>query len=370
MPNDFLSTKSIARQALPRLIENLVMPNLCYKDYSNEFKKQGDTIRVRKPVILEAKDFVAGTPVTVQDVKEESVDVTLDKLATVDLAFESVQMATSVDDLNRLAIEPAMVALAEKINGAGLDLYKVINNVAGTIGTTPSSLANLSEVRKVLNVNKVPLSGRRAVWDPEADAKFVEISNLTKVSEAGTAKALREGEIGRVYGLDNYMSQAVKTPAKTILTATAVKLAGATTAGTTTTLSIDGTALTGKLSVGDVLKVGNICYTVKTASADAATNAISGIVVNEPIQSHADNTDVTIYSGGTQNLAFHQNAIAFVCRPLIAPKGVESYTTNYNGISLRVVRGYDMDYKREKLSIDVLYGYKLIYPEMALRYLG
>ena len=48
MPNEFLTTKSIARQALPRLIENLVMPNLCYKDYSNEFKKQGDTIRKRR----------------------------------------------------------------------------------------------------------------------------------------------------------------------------------------------------------------------------------------------------------------------------------------------------------------------------------
>ena len=57
-------------------------------------------------------------------------------------------------------------------------------------------------------------------------------------------------------------------------------------------------------------------------------------------------------------------------RSLIAPAGVESYVTTYNGISLRVVRGYDMTYKKEMLSMDVLYGYKTMYPEMACRVLG
>lgn len=370
MPNSFATTKTIARQALPRLIDNLVMPNLCYKDYSDEFAKQGDTIRVRKPVILEAKDFVAGTPVTAQDVKEETVDVTLDKIASVDLNFEAIQMATNVDDLNRLAIEPAAVALAEKINGVGLDLYKLIPRVAGTAGTTPDGLDDLAEVRKVLNIARAPLANRVAIWDPEAECKFGQIGNLVKVSESGSPSVLRDGEIGRVYGIDNYMCQSVKTPTGTITAATAVKLNGATTAGTSTTLSIDATSLTGKLSVGDVIKVGSVYYTVKTESAAASTNAIASIAVNEPIQSHDDNTDVTLYSGGTQNLAFHKNAIAFVTRPLLPPAGVESYTTSYNGISLRVVRGYDMDYKREKLSIDVLYGYKVVYPELALRYLG
>ena len=74
--------------------------------------------------------------------------------------------------------------------------------------------------------------------------------------------------------------------------------------------------------------------------------------------------------GGAQNLVFHENAFAFVTRPLIAPAGVESYVTSYNGISLRVVRGYNMQYKKEMLSMDVLYGYKTMYPELACRVLG
>ena len=50
--------------------------------------------------------------------------------------------------------------------------------------------------------------------------------------------------------------------------------------------------------------------------------------------------------------------------------GVESYVTHYNGVSLRVVRGYDMQHKREMLSMDVLYGFKTLYPELAVRALG
>ena len=37
---------------------------------------------------------------------------------------------------------------------------------------------------------------------------------------------------------------------------------------------------------------------------------------------------------------------------------------------MRVVRGYNMQYKKEMLSMDVLYGYKTMYPELAVRYLG
>lgn len=72
----------------------------------------------------------------------------------------------------------------------------------------------------------------------------------------------------------------------------------------------------------------------------------------------------------TANLAFNPMAFAFVTRPLVAPAGVESYVTSYNGITLRVVRGYDMKYKKEMLSMDVLYGYKTMYPELATRVLG
>ncbi|MGJ0841573.1 P22 phage major capsid protein family protein [Clostridium tertium] len=370
MANEFITVKEIARQILPRLIENLVFPNLIHKDFSQEYVTgKGATIQVKKPVILTAKEFNESQGTSAQDVKEESVDVTLDKLATVDVEFGAIQRATNVDDLNRLFLEPAAVALAEKINSDGLFLYKDIPYAVGTAGTTPSKLTDLANVRKILNTNKVPVAGRVAVWDPEADANFTTIDAIVNAEKSGSTAALREGSIGRVFGLDNYMAQGVKQHTTGITKATDVKVNGKVTAGATS-IAIDGTALTGKLVKGDILTIKKNNYVVVEDTADASTNAIASVKVYPALPEIADDTVVTLVSGHTANLAFNPMAFAFVTRPLVAPAGVESYVTSYNGITLRVVRGYDMKYKKEMLSMDVLYGYKTMYPELATRVLG
>ena len=49
MANTFITIQEIARNVLPRLIENLVFPNLVHKDFSNDFSRSlGDTIQVRR----------------------------------------------------------------------------------------------------------------------------------------------------------------------------------------------------------------------------------------------------------------------------------------------------------------------------------
>lgn len=376
MGNEFITIKNIARQLLPRLIENLVFPNLIHKDYSNDFVTgQGATIQVKKPVILTASDFVEADGVTAQDVKEESVEVTLDKLATVDIAFGALQRATNVDDLNRLFLEPAAVALAQKINSDGLLLYKDIPYIGGVAGTTPDALEDLTNARKILNVQKAPIAPRYALWDPEAEAKFLQIDTFVEADKSGTTEALRNGSLGRIMGFENYMSQAVKNHTKGTLAAggtngkITVKTAVETAANSVVldvTADASGT-LTGTLVVGDVLTIDGKTYTV-TEGATAVANEITAKVY--PAIVVAADKEVTLTAAHTANLAFCPQAFAFVTRPLVAPAGVESYVTSYNGITLRVVRGYDMKYKKEMLSMDVLYGYKTMYPELAVRYLG
>jgi hypothetical protein len=121
------------------------------------------------------------------------------------------------------------------------------------------------------------------VWDAEALAAFQVLDPVVHAEKSGSTAALREGSIGRLLGIDNYMSQAVATD-------------------------------------GDY----------------------------------------------TANLVFHKNAFAFVNRPLEVAHGAESYVTNYNGLSIRVTMGYDINTKKQTLSIDCLYGYKTLYPELAV----
>jgi len=368
MANVFLTLQTIAREALPRLIENLVFPNLVHRDFSDTFSDLGDTIRVRKPVVLEAQEFDASQGVSYQDMKEGSVEVTLDKIATVDAKASAIETAVNIGDLNRVFIEPAAVALAEKINADGLSLYKDIFNA---VDCSSKNLAALAAVRKAMNIAKIPTAGRVAVWDPEADAAFTTIDAIVHAEKSGTTQALREGSIGRIFGLDNYMAQGVKSHVTGITAATAVKVNGAVTAGATQ-LAIDGSSLTGKLVKGDILIIAGKSYVVTEDTAAAATNAIATVKVSPALPSIADNTDVTLAGSFTANLAFNRMAFAYVTRPLINPdgQGVQSYVTSYNGISLRVTKGYDQKYKQSTYSMDVLYGYKTIYPELAVLAMG
>ncbi len=377
MGNTFLTLQDIARKALPRLIENLVFPNLVYRDYSKTFASHGDTIRIRKPVNLTAAEFDEESGVSYGDMEETAVSVTLDKLATVDVSASAVETAVNIDDLNRVFIEPAAAALAEKINADGLELYRDIPTFVGTAGTTPNALSDLANARRQLNRQKVPTVGRVAVWDPEADAAFTQIPAIVNAEKSGKTAALREGSIGRVMGLDNYMAQGVKTVASGNLTwggtgATGLKVKDAVAEASSVVAvsnAASGGTLTGKVLAGDIVVLGGRHY-VCTEEAAASSNMVT-IKLNEAVTAPA-NAALTVVSGGTQNLAFHPLAFAFVTRPLYNPdgEGVMSYVTNFNGISLRVTKGYDQKYKRSNYSMDVLYGFRTIYPELACRVLG
>ena len=75
MGNEFISLKQIARKALPRLMDELVFPNLIYKDFSEAYSDLGDTVQVRKPGVLTAHEFDESTGVSYEDIKESTVDV-------------------------------------------------------------------------------------------------------------------------------------------------------------------------------------------------------------------------------------------------------------------------------------------------------
>lgn len=371
MANQFVTLKAIARQALPRLIDNLVFPNLIYRDFSEDFHDVGDTVQVRRPTLFTAEDFVEDDGVTYQDMNETAVDVVLDHIATVDARASAIESAACIDDLNRAFVEPAAAALAEKINRDGLKLYADIPYVTGTAGVTPSTLSDLSDVRRRLNLNRAPMQHRAAVWDTEADAMLTQLPALVNAEKSGTTEALREGSLGRVYGIDHYMSQGIWKHETGITAAKNVKLNGAVQEGADR-IDLDGDTLTGKLVKGDILFIEGASYVVTQDSAPASANAIRGVTVFPALPTLADDTSVTFAGSHRANLAFHPMAFAYVTRPLANPdgQGVASYVTSFNGISLRVTKGYDQKYKRSTYSMDVLYGFKTVDPKLAVRVLG
>lgn len=77
-----VSVKQIAREALPRLIDNLVFPNLVYKEtISGTTAKQGDTVSVRCPQCSWLWNLTR-TPESSPNPQNNTIDVKLDHLAT------------------------------------------------------------------------------------------------------------------------------------------------------------------------------------------------------------------------------------------------------------------------------------------------
>ena len=72
-----------------------------------------------------------------------------------------------------------------------------------------------------------------------------------------------------------------------------------------------------------------------------------------------------------QNLIYHKDAISFATADLLLPNGVDMASRQvHNGISMRVVRAYDINNDRMPCRFDVLYGYSVIRAPMAVRLWG
>jgi hypothetical protein len=72
-----------------------------------------------------------------------------------------------------------------------------------------------------------------------------------------------------------------------------------------------------------------------------------------------------------QNLIYHKDAFALATADLIMPQGVDMASRQvHNGISMRIVRQYDINNDRMPCRVDVLYGFAAIRPPMAVRLWG
>lgn len=368
MANNFLTAQMIAREALLRLQSNFVMAGLVFTDYSSEFKELGDTIQVKKPATFIADEF--GETVNLQDVGESSVLVKLDKIADVSVEVGSKELSLNIQDFGAQILDGATLAIAEKVDQDLCGLYKNIPYYSGVGGTTPSSVTDIANAMLVMNKNRAPMASRNSVWDPNAQAKLVSQDFLVNANKSGSTDALRNASMGRVMGFDNYMDQNIKTHIAGAYTSlTDVKAAGTKGQSTVTLTSTAGTS-TGDVKQGDIFTIDGGQY-VATANANAVAGVVA-VLVYPALKEDLSAVPVTFGKSHVASLAFHQNALGLVSRPLEPPMGgATSYVaTSPNGLSLRVTMGYDMTTKKNMISIDTLYGVSTLYPELATRILG
>lgn len=376
MANTLLTPSVIAREALATLYAQTVMLPLVHRDYSPEFAQVGDTVTIRKPATFTANEFTSS--ITVQDAAESSVAVQMNKHVDVSFAVTSKELTLSISDFSAQLMQPAMEAIAQKVDTYLLGLYVDTYKTVGTAGTTPSTVADFTGVNREFDLAKVPLAERRLVFDAYAKDKFTQIASFFEADKVGdNGTALREASIGRKFGIDNFLGQNISAHSNGSVAHTGTfAVNGAVSAGATT-MNVDGsTSLTGTWNAGSVFTVAGVTGSfVVTANNTASGNAMTGVSFfpAAPAGGFADNAVVTRVANHTPNLAFHRTAFAFVSRPLALPMGVgegQAAIVNYGGLGLRVVYGYDISTKKDTVSVDLLCGVKTLDAARAVRLLG
>lgn len=367
MGNNLLTPSIIAKEAIMVLINNLVFAGLVHRDFSNEYAKVGDTITVRKPPTFVSNEW-NGSTITVQDAVEGSVPVKMDTILDVSFAAGSKEMALTINDFSEQFIQPAMRAHSQKLDELLAARYIDLPYFT-TIGSS-ADISDIAAIDTIMNDNMVPLDQRRLVLNPTAKSKYGVLPEIIHLEKSGSTAALRDANLGRVLGFDTYMSQNIKK--HTYGTATAANATG--TAGESTIALSSVTATTATFKAGDVFTIaGNTQQFVVTENAAAVDGAVSALKIYPalPAGFSPSGAALTFQTKTAQNIAFHRNCFALVTRPLEKPMGAAyAETLSFNGVSCRIVAGYDMNAKKDTISIDFLCGVKTLTPELGVRFMG
>lgn len=370
----------LVAQGLQTLRAACVMPRLVNTDYSNNPSNQGDTVNVWIPSAMTVSDVApTAAPATPGDISPTKAPIPLDQWRHTGFFLTDKQQEEIVGGVQSKQTGEAVKALAEDINSFIFGKYLGVYGYAGTAGTTPfaSDVSAATAARKVLNLQRAPLSDRRLVLDVNAEANALGLPALTTFQNTGNAQGIIEGTIGRKLGFDWAMDQQIPThTAGTITTGLISKAATAYAIGVKT-ITATTAASTGAcaLKKGDIITFAGDTQTY-TLTADATqASAASDVTLSfEPglAVAHVGSEAVSVKASHVVNLAFHRDAFAFVSRPLqaVSANTVEmmSVPDPVSGVTLRleVVR----QNKQLYFDFDVLYGAACVRPELACRIAG
>jgi hypothetical protein len=364
--NTLITPTMVANEALAILRNNCIYKDLVHTDFSKEFVNHvGDTVNVRTPASLTAYDF--STTITTQDTTESYVAVKLNKFKDVSVVITSKEWSLEMKDFSQQVIAPAMAALGEAVD---VDIANAIfggaGNTVSRTSTTPTTLADIGNIAKALDIAKAPKGDRSLVMTPYHKYVYGQLDHLVKGSYAGDNDMLRKAELGPVFGMDTFMDQ--NTPTSTAATSgTATGTITVTgTSGESTVAIADLSAATATLKTGDGFVYDGTLYRF-TADGTGSSSAIASLAVTPALKASIAGVSCAIVRNGS-SLAFHKDAVAFVNRPLAVPQGAaKSAVASADGLSVRVVFDYNSTYKYDVISFDILYGVKILRSALAVR---
>lgn len=294
-----------------------------------------------------------------------------------------LDLTLSLDDFSKRILDPAMSVLAANIEADALSMYKQVYQSIWN-GGSAATYNKALDARVLLQRSLAPANERTALMDSLAMADVVKDTKTLFQDDASIAKQYKEGYMGRAAGFD--WAENTLMPSHTRSAANGAYLVnGASQTGATLTVDTGANAP----SEGDVITIAGVY------SVHPETKVSTGVLQQFVIGSGATTTSFPISpsiitSGATQNvsgspadnaavtfagtastavqtsLLFQKGAFAFATADLVMPQGVDFASRQVlDGVSMRIVRAYDINNDKFPCRLDVLYGYKTLRAQLA-----
>lgn len=402
MGNSLLTIDMITAKALEVLENTMVISRNCNKQYDDSFAvpgaKIGTTLRIRLPDRALVTD---GAALQVQDDNEQYTTLSVTRQRHIGISFTSAEQTMQLDDYSDRVLKPRISQLSSSVDADLATVYKQIWQSVGTPGTTPGTSLVLLQGQQKLNEAAAVMTPRYATVNPAANANLVEgMKGLFNPTDT-VSRQFRNGMMGvGVLGYEEInMSQSIAMHTTGSRAATGATLTTTVVTQGQSTIAITGTG-SQTIAEGDVFTIANVyavnpqtrqstgalqqfvCTALNTASGGAYTavaiapaiytaSQALATVDSFPVSGAAITFLGTASTQYPQNLIYHKDAITLATADLIMPQGVAMASRQtHNGISLRIVKQYDINNDREPCRVDVLYGYAAIRPQMAVRLWG
>jgi hypothetical protein len=386
MANAILTPTAVTRESLRILHQKLNFVGNIVRQYDDSYAKSGakigDSLKIRLP---NQYTVTNGATLTTQDTTESSVTMQVSTQKHVGMNFSTAELTLSIDDFSKRIIEPAMTVLAANVEADALSMYKDVYNSVWN-GGSAATYNKALDARVLLQRALAPANDRTALMDSLAMADVVKDTKTLFQDAKSLADQYKEGYMGRAAGFD--WSENTLMPAHSRSAAVNYLIQGGSQTGST--LNVD--TGTGAPSAGDVFTIANVFavhpetkvstgvlqqFVVGSGATTTVWPISPAIVTSGATQTvnagPADNAAITFLGTASTavqtSLLFQKEAFAFATADLVMPQGVDfSSRQTLDGISMRVVRQYDINNDKLPCRVDILYGFKTLRPQLAVRY--